>query len=900
MSSSSKIGDLTQIVGPITEDNIIRYLNSRFQKEKFETKLGTNIISINPFTLDTAEGSLPGKAITTIVQHVLSQHHDTGHSQVFVLSGETGSGKTFQCDQILECIRNENCNKERDDQLTAAMTVMRAFGSASTLYNPHSSRMGVYVELMTSDCKIYRNKIHCLFLDQRRINTVPIGEQNFHIFYQLLSGLTQEERVKLHLEDYDFNDLNYLSTGNDIEHDKKYYHDRFLEWKKSLSSLDIPVMDVLRILSTVLLLGNIKFQDGGNTDLEISGQSEMKSASALLGISSVAMYRGLTSRSHTADGQMCHTSVESQQANHNCATLARALYFRTVSAILKRVNSLKKANLQGSHSSFESLQSQNSSSYNLRPDILSLSQGSHGHGRKFTDGFIGILDLPGFENYEVNNLEKLCRNLCAEKVHHHFIKHTFITPEEILRDECVSPDIDIRYTNNSQVIDLLYSQPNGIMPLLSRRNSTSQIKKEHRTNNYFFEPLPKSDSTFGVRHFGGRANYNAEDFGETNQDQLSDDVIAMFSKRSCNFGFASHLFSSELKQISSKSKGITGSKYRTMPSCHQDEISEMDNKGILSYDFPLRMDAILKSTSHAKPHYIHCLKSNDSFKENVFDCETILRQIHSIQLQETVQLMVEGLPYRMKYRIFNQRYKLFMLYRLSHKPDSLPDETKEILECFLRRMDKSNQPYTTTQWIYGRKHIFYSESSRQCFDRMKLDMTSKAATVIQSYWRGYWARRSWSMRKKSKGYLNRRRGSSKKRYSGIKEQPPPAAVQAFEEDEIPIYENHPIAETGNPLSDYVNKLIATLPSNPPPLPKLRSYTIHNNRKCPFPQRRRFNEKFKVANYEGLVFDKGQDVTVTGISSKPKFLIVQYCNKEYHIPYHLLTINIPDLMVSPVL
>ena len=68
----------------------------------------------------------------------------------------------------------------------------------------------------------------------------------------------------------------------------------------------------------------------------------------------------------------------------------------------------------------------------------------------------------------------------------------------------------------------------------------------------FFEPLPKDDISFGIRHFAGRVVYDASVFVRSNLDQLSDDIVCVFARQSCNFGFVSHLFTQEVKMTSSK------------------------------------------------------------------------------------------------------------------------------------------------------------------------------------------------------------------------------------------------------------------------------------------------------------------------------------------------------------
>lgn len=75
-----------------------------------------------------------------------------------------------------------------------------------------------------------------------------------------------------------------------------------------------------------------------------------------------------------------------------------------------------------------------------------------------------------------------------------------------------------------------------------------------RFTSSFFEPLPKADTIFGIRHFAGRVVYNADNFLQNNQDTLPDDVVSVFSKQNCNFGFVSHLFAQENKPVAGGEK----------------------------------------------------------------------------------------------------------------------------------------------------------------------------------------------------------------------------------------------------------------------------------------------------------------------------------------------------------
>src|SRR4051794_33756669 len=67
----------------------------------------------------------------------------------------------------------------------------------------------------------------------------------------------------------------------------------------------------------------------------------MESAAALLGVTSLALYRGLSKRTKLVKGQTVVTTPTSKLANEARDALARTLYYRCVSAIVRRANILK-------------------------------------------------------------------------------------------------------------------------------------------------------------------------------------------------------------------------------------------------------------------------------------------------------------------------------------------------------------------------------------------------------------------------------------------------------------------------------------------------------------------------------------------------------------------------------
>lgn len=195
--------------------------------------------------------------------------------------------------------------------LSAAFTVLRSLGSAKIASSSESSRIGHFIEVQVTDGALYRTKIHSYFLDQNRVVKPLQKEKNYHIFYQMLAGLTKEERVKLNLEGYSVHNLKFLNCGDVSQRDSEDAA-RFEAWKACLSVLGIPFMDVVRVLAAILLLGNISLNNGTENGSEpglssCEAKNPASAAASLLGVSRTTLIRGLTTRTVPMRGQLVTT-----------------------------------------------------------------------------------------------------------------------------------------------------------------------------------------------------------------------------------------------------------------------------------------------------------------------------------------------------------------------------------------------------------------------------------------------------------------------------------------------------------------------------------------------------------------------------------------------------------------
>jgi dachs protein len=485
-------------------------------------------------------------------------------------------------------------------------------------------------------------------------------------------------------------------------------------------------MDVVRVLAAILLLGNIQFVDGAGMEVDVKGgNGELKAVATLLGVSSVALFRGLTTRTHNVRGQLVKSHGDANLATTTRDALSKALYCRTVATIVRRANSLKRLGSTSGTLSSDSNESVHNQTENSSQHASTMGSGGvkasksmtvlNSAVRHATDGFIGILDMFGFEASKPSHLEHLCINLCAETLQHFYNTHVFKSSIESCREEGVQSDLQVDYVDNVPCIDLISSLRTGLLSMLDvecsvRGTADTYLKKvlvQHHNSPRFYEPKPSDSRIFGIRHFAGRVPYDTTHFLETNRDVVPDDIVSVFHKSTCNFGFATHLFGSELKALYAHDTVPRGVSFRISPTAHTDLQNGDEPVSTLTQDFHSRLDNLLRTLVHAKPHFIRCIKANNSEQPSHFDRGAVVQQIRALQVLETVNLMAGGFPHRMRFRAFNIRYRLIAPFKkLKRTDDKAIEDCKLILECFMAVTENCRVSNASTAWAMGKRHIF--------------------------------------------------------------------------------------------------------------------------------------------------------------------------------------------------
>nr|XP_016848428.1 PREDICTED: unconventional myosin-X isoform X2 [Anolis carolinensis] len=701
-TSTEGLEDMAALID-LHEGAIMHNLFQRYQQDKIYTYIGSIVASVNPYK------AIPGLYDRTTVEEY-SRHHlgeisphifavanecyrclwKRHDNQCVLISGESGAGKTESTKLILKFLSAvsqhslELSHKEKTSSVEQAILesspIMEAFGNAKTVYNNNSSRFGKFIQLnFCQKGNIQGGKIVDYLLEKNRVVRQNPGERNYHIFYALLAGIEGEKRDALYLsapENYHYLNQSGCVADKTIN-DKETFKEVIMAMEVMQFTTE-EVRDVLRLLAGVLHLGNIEFITAGGA--QVSYKTALGRTAELLGLDSTQLTEALTQRSMILRGEEILTPLSIQQAVDSRDSVAMALYSQCFTWIIKKINSRIKG----------------------KDDFKS----------------IGILDIFGFENFEVNRFEQFNINYANEKLQEYFNKHIFSLEQlEYSREGLLWEDID--WTDNGECLDLIEKKL-GLLALINEESHFPQatdstlLAKLHiqHANNHFYVKPRVAVHNFGVKHYAGEVHYDVRGILEKNRDTFRDDLLNLLRESSLDFIY--DLF----EHVSSRSSQDTlkgGSKHR---------------KPTVSLQFKDSLHSLMATLSTSNPFFVRCIKPNMHKMPDQFDQNVVLNQLRYSGMLETVRIRRAGFPVRRPFQDFYKRYKVLM------RNLTLPEDLKGKCTTLLQLYDSTN-----TEWQLGKSKVFLRESLEHQLEKQREIEVDKAAMIIRAHVLGYMARK---------------------------------------------------------------------------------------------------------------------------------------------------------------
>ncbi|XP_055108905.1 myosin-9 isoform X2 [Symphalangus syndactylus] len=722
----SKVEDMAELTC-LNEASVLHNLKERYYSGLIYTYSGLFCVVINPYKnlpiyseeiVEMYKGKkrheMPPHiyAITDTAYRSMMQDRE---DQSILCTGESGAGKTENTKKVIQYLayvasshKSKKDQGELERQLLQANPILEAFGNAKTVKNDNSSRFGKFIRInFDVNGYIVGANIETYLLEKSRAIRQAKEERTFHIFYYLLSGAGEHLKTDLLLEPY--NKYRFLSNGH-VTIPGQQDKDMFQETMEAMRIMGIPEeeqMGLLRVISGVLQLGNIVFKKERNTDqASMPDNTAAQKVSHLLGINVTDFTRGILTPRIKVGRDYVQKAQTKEQADFAIEALAKATYERMFRWLVLRINkALDKTKRQGA-------------------------------------SFIGILDIAGFEIFDLNSFEQLCINYTNEKLQQLFNHTMFILEQEEYQREGIEWNFIDFGLDLQPCIDLIEKPagPPGILALLDEecwfpkatdKSFVEKVMQEQGTHPKFQKPKQLKDKAdFCIIHYAGKVDYKADEWLMKNMDPLNDNIATLLHQ-------SSDKFVSELWKDVDRIVGldqVAGMSETALPGAFKTRKGMFRTVGQLYKEQLAKLMATLRNTN---PNFVRCIIPNHEKKAGKLDPHLVLDQLRCNGVLEGIRICRQGFPNRVVFQEFRQRYEILT-------PNSIPKgfmDGKQACVLMIKALELDSNLYRI-----GQSKVFFRAGVLAHLEEERDLKITDVIIGFQACCRGYLARKAFAKR----------------------------------------------------------------------------------------------------------------------------------------------------------
>uniref|UniRef100_A0A183BXB8 Myosin motor domain-containing protein n=1 Tax=Globodera pallida TaxID=36090 RepID=A0A183BXB8_GLOPA len=736
------MADLTWLNEPSVLDN----LKQRYYSDLIYTYSGLFCVVVNPYKRlpiysETLIEAYKGKkrherpphvfAIADCAYRSMLQDHE---DQSILCTGESGAGKTENTKKVIQYLAHVagatrhaasakinsssthsvssparsqssadhiNMVGELEQQLLQANPILEAFGNSKTVKNDNSSRFGKFIRI-NFDMSGYISgaNIEFYLLEKSRTCRQAGDERSFHVFYQFLRGTSPDEKVNFLLEDvsrYSFLNNGYISLPN-VDDSAEFLNT--IRSMKIMGFHDDEINSVLRVVSAVLLFGNIEFKQEKNTDQATLPDDTVSQKICHLLSLPVAEFSKAFLRPKIKVGRehMQKAPIPCVPWQSQVETISKACYERMFKWLVSRLNK------------------------------------SLDRSRRTGTSFIGILDIAGFEIFKLNSFEQLCINYTNEKLQQLFNNTMFVLEQEEYQREGIEWQF-IDFGHDLQPTIELIEKPTGILALLDEQcifpkaTDKSLVEKliaHHEKHPKFVVPEMRSKSDFAVVHYAGRVDYSADQWLMKNMDPLNENVVQLMQNSADPF-VASIWKDAEfagmgMTEMNESVFGVRTKKgmFRTVGHMHKEQLTRL-----------------MQTLRNTFPHFVRCIIPNHEKKPRKIQSMLVLEQLRCNGVLEGIRICRQGFPNRIPFQEFRHRYEILT-------PNLIPKgfmDGKEATKRIIEHLDLDKQRYRI-----GQSKVFFRAGMLAHLEEQRDLKITDLIVCFQAQCRAYLARRLYQKR----------------------------------------------------------------------------------------------------------------------------------------------------------
>ncbi|KAM6154906.1 myosin-14 [Erethizon dorsatum] len=737
----SKAEDMAELTC-LNEASVLHNLRERYYSGLIYTYSGLFCVVINPYKqlpiyTEAIVEMYRGKKRHEVPPHVYAVTEGAYRSmlqdredQSILCTGESGAGKTENTKKVIQYLAHVASSPkgrkepgvpaststmsygELERQLLQANPVLEAFGNAKTVKNDNSSRFGKFIRINFDVAGyIVGANIETYLLEKSRAIRQAKDECSFHIFYQLLGGAGEQLKADLLLEP----SSHYRFLTNGPASTPSQERELFQETLESLRVLGFApeeITSMLRMVSAVLQFGNVVLKSERKTDqATMPDNTAAQKLCRLLGLGVTDFSRALLTPRIKVGRDYVQKAQTKEQADFALEALAKATYERLFRWLVLRLNrALDRSPRQGA-------------------------------------SFLGILDIAGFEIFQLNSFEQLCINYTNEKLQQLFNHTMFVLEQEEYQREGI-PWTFLDFGLDLQpCIDLIErpANPPGLLALLDEecwfpkatdKSFVEKVAQEQGGHPKFQRPRHLRDQAdFSVLHYAGKVDYKANEWLMKNMDPLNDNVAALLHQSTDRL--TAEIWKDVegivgLEQVSSLGDGPPGGRprrgmFRTVGQLYKESLSRL-----------------MATLSNTNPSFVRCIVPNHEKRAGKLEPRLVLDQLRCNGVLEGIRICRQGFPNRILFQEFRQRYEILT-------PNAIPKgfmDGKQACEKMIQALELDPNLYRV-----GQSKIFFRAG---VLAQLEEERDLKVTDIIVSFQaaaRGYLARRAFQRRQQQQSAL---------------------------------------------------------------------------------------------------------------------------------------------------
>ncbi|XP_064213332.1 myosin heavy chain, non-muscle isoform X2 [Tribolium castaneum] len=707
-----KVEDMAELTC-LNEACVLHNLKDRYYSGLIYTYSGLFCVVVNPYKKLPIYTEKIMERYKGIKRHEVPPHvfaiTDTAYrsmlqereDQSILCTGESGAGKTENTKKVIQYLAYVAASKSPkgsgasptrefsgglEQQLLQANPILEAFGNAKTIKNDNSSRFGKFIRInFDASGYIAGANIETYLLEKSRAIRQAKQERTFHIFYQLLAGASAEQKKEFILEDpksYPFlREDNHIVPGVDDS----------AEFQATVKSMNIMGMTnedfsaIFRVVSAVMLFGTMQFKQDRNSDqATLPDNTVAQKIAHLLGLSVTDMTKAFLKPRIKVGRDFVTKSQTKEQVEFAVEAISKACYERMFRWLVTRINrSLGRTKRQGA-------------------------------------SFIGILDIAGFEIFELNSFEQLCINYTNEKLQQLFNHTMFILEQEEYQREGIEWKFIDFGLDLQPTIDLI-DKPMGIMALLDEeclfpkatdKTFVDKLVSAHSVHPKFKKSDFRGVADFSIIHYAGKVDYCANQWLMKNMDPQNENVVSLL--QASQDPFVVHIWK-DAESIG-RAKGM----FRTVSYLYKEQLANL-----------------MVTLRNTNPNFVRCIIPNHEKRAGKIDAPLVLDQLRCNGVLEGIRICRQGFPNRIPFQEFRQRYELLT-------PNVINKgfmDGKKACETMIKSLELDQNLYRI-----GQSKIFFRAGVLAHLEEERDYKITDLIVNFQAFCRGFLSRRNYQKR----------------------------------------------------------------------------------------------------------------------------------------------------------